>query len=63
MVEETTQEEVLMQYESQIEDLIESLRIANEPPNNCRETSLAITKLEEALHWLQTSQARQALSV
>lgn len=32
--------------------LVERLQSLNVPPFNCRENSLAITHLEEALHWL-----------
>lgn len=42
----TTNEEV-------IELLIERINSLNQPPFNCRENSLAITKLEEALLWLK----------
>lgn len=40
----------------QIDDLLEyvvqTLKELNQPPFNARETSLAITHCEEALHWL-----------
>lgn len=41
----------------QVDDVIEAaaqrLRFLNQGPYACRENSLAITKLEEALHWLE----------
>ena len=43
----TTNEEVL-------KAVIERLQALNQAPFNCRENSLAITHLEEALHWLWT---------
>ena len=44
--------------------LINRLRGFNEGPFRCRENSLAITHLEEALHWLEArTKARQAQSV
>ena len=43
----TTNEEI-------IELLVKRLQSLNQPPYNCRENSLAITHLEEALHWLWT---------
>lgn len=36
-----------------LEGLLLRLRALNQPPFNCRENSLAITHLEEALHWLE----------
>jgi hypothetical protein len=33
--------------------IIERLNALNAPPYNCRENSLAITHLQEALHWLE----------
>jgi len=40
------------QVEDVIGVLIDRLRELNVPPHNIRETSLAITSLEEAEHWL-----------
>ena len=48
----TTNEEV-------IELLIERITSLNQPPFNCRENSLALTKLEEALLWLQRRTANR----
>lgn len=42
----TTNEEVM-------EVLLERLNSLNQPPFNCRENSLAITNLEQALMWLK----------
>ena len=42
-----------VQNEDVIKGLILRLQALNQPPHNCRENSLAITKLEEALHWLE----------
>lgn len=42
----TTNEQVILA-------LVERLEALNKPPYNCRENSLAITHLQEALHWLQ----------
>lgn len=41
------------QTEDVIEVLIDRLKSMNVPPYNTRETSLAITALEEADNWLQ----------
>ena len=32
---------------------VEKLRALNQPPYDTRETSLAITHIEEAIHWLE----------
>jgi hypothetical protein len=40
--------------EAVLQALIDRLRALNTPPYACRENSLAITHLEEALHWLWT---------
>lgn len=42
-----------------IELIIQRLESLNQPPFNCRENSLAITKLEEALMWLQSRTAKR----
>lgn len=39
--------------EEVLEVVLERLESLNKPPYNCRENSLAITKLEEALMWLE----------
>lgn len=50
--EGTTNEEV-------IDVVIDRLTKLNAPPFNCRENALAITKLEEAKHWLDARRARR----
>ncbi len=44
--------------------VVDTLRGFNQPPYNSRETSLAITHCEEALHWLEArTKTREARGV
>ena len=50
--------------EAVIAGLIARLQELNQPPYDCRENSLAITKLEEAMMWLEKrTEARTARGV
>lgn len=44
--------------------VLHRLGVLNRPPYNCRENALAITKIEEALHWLDhRTKAREVRGV
>ncbi len=48
------------QVDEVLEACLEFLRSVNVPPYNCRENSLAITKLEECLMWLRERTRKRA---